>query len=57
MFSFSKFIGRLTTLILGVVLTVIGMQFYEDYSYSNELNSFLEDASIDALSVPGETTE
>ena len=46
MFSFSKFIGRLTTLILGVVLTVIGMQFYEDYSYSNELNSFLEDASI-----------
>ena len=46
MFSFSKFIGRLTTLILGVVLTVIGMQFYEGYSYSNELNSFLEDASI-----------
>tara|TARA_B100000945_G_C20370782_1_gene591979 strand:+ start:60 stop:1046 length:987 start_codon:yes stop_codon:yes gene_type:complete len=46
MFSFSKFIGRLTTLILGVVLAVIGMQFYEDYSYSNELNSFLEDASI-----------
>ena len=46
MFSFSKFIGRLTTLILGVVLTVIGMQFYEDYSYSNKLNSFLEDASI-----------
>tara|TARA_X000000368_G_scaffold356998_1_gene299204 strand:+ start:4077 stop:5063 length:987 start_codon:yes stop_codon:yes gene_type:complete len=46
MFSFSKFIGRLTTLILGVVLTVIGMQFYDDYSYSNKLNSFLEDASI-----------
>ena len=46
MFSFSKFIGRVTTLILGVVLTVIGMQFYDDYSYSNKLNSFLEDASI-----------
>ena len=46
MFRLNKFIRRFITLILGVILTLIGMRVYEDYSYSNKLNSFLEDASI-----------
>tara|TARA_B100001250_G_scaffold410188_1_gene436114 strand:+ start:3608 stop:4594 length:987 start_codon:yes stop_codon:yes gene_type:complete len=46
MFSLSKFVRRFVTLILGVILTLLGMRFYEDYTYSNQLNSFLEDASI-----------
>ncbi len=31
---------------LAIVLTLFGVRYYEDYSYSLNLNSFLEDASV-----------
>ena len=34
------------TVILSVLLGIFGIQFYENYTYSSSLNSFLEDAAV-----------
>ena len=44
--NFSKFFRRLTTVILSILLGIFGIQFYENYTYSSSLNSFLEDAAV-----------
>ena len=44
--NFNKFFIRFVTVILSVLLGIFGIQFYENYTYSSNLNSFLEDAAI-----------
>ena len=44
--NFNKFFRRFMTVILSVLLGIFGIQFYENYTYSSNLNSFLEDAAI-----------
>ena len=44
--SFNKFFRRLATVILSILLGIFGIQFYENYTYSSNLNSFLEDAAV-----------
>ena len=43
---FNKFVRRGFTVIISAVLAFFGMQFYENYVYSANLNSFLEDAAV-----------
>ena len=43
---FNKFIGRSFIVFLSIALSYFGIQFYEDFIYSSNLNSFLEDASV-----------
>ena len=43
---FNKFVIRVLTVFLSIVLAYFGIQFYENYTYSSNLNSFLEDASV-----------
>jgi len=56
MTNFSKFLRRIIPLALAIVLTLFGVRYYEDYSYSLNLNSFLEDASV-ASSLHKESSE
>jgi len=42
----NNFARRSITLILSVTVAFFGVQFYENYTYSANLNSFLEDAGI-----------
>ena len=42
----NNFVRRSITLILSVTVAFFGMQFYENYTYSANLNSFIEDAGI-----------
>ncbi len=56
MTNFSKFLRRTIPLALAIVLTLFGVRYYEDYSYSLNLNSFLEDASV-ASSLHKESSE
>jgi len=44
--NFNKSFRRFTTVILSVLLGIFGIQFYENYTYSSNLNSFLEDAAV-----------
>ena len=44
--SFNKHFRRLATVILSILLGIFGIQFYENYTYSSNLNSFLEDAAV-----------
>ena len=43
---FNKFVRRGFTVIISAALAFFGMQFYENYVYSANLNSFLEDAAV-----------
>ena len=43
--NFNKFFRRFMTVILSVLLGIFGIQFYQNYTYSSNLNSFLEDAA------------
>ena len=44
--NFSKFFRMVTIAFLGVLVGVFSIQFYENYVYSSNLNSFLEDAAV-----------
>ena len=44
--NINKFFIRIATVILSVLLGIFGIQFYENYIYSANLNSFLEDAAV-----------
>ncbi len=44
--NFSKFFRVIIVIILSVLLGIFGFQFYENYSYSSSLNSFLEGAAV-----------
>ena len=44
--KFSKFFRLIVTVILSVLLGIFGIQFYENYTYSSNLNTFLEDAAV-----------
>jgi hypothetical protein len=44
--NFRKLFGRIITVTLSVLLGIFGFQFYENYTYSSNLNSFLEDAAV-----------
>ena len=44
--NFNKFFRRFMTVTLSVLLGIFGIQFYENYIYSANLNSFLEDAAV-----------
>ena len=46
MSNFNRFIRVFTLVVLSSVLGIFGMNFYENYSYSKNLNLFLEDASL-----------
>ena len=46
MSNFNRFIRVFTLVALSSVLGIFGMNFYENYSYSKNLNLFLEDASV-----------
>ncbi len=43
---FNKFIRRGLTVTLTAALAFFGIEFYENYRYSTNLNSFLEDAAV-----------
>jgi len=43
---FNKFIRRSLTAVLSIGVVFSGVQFYENYTYSANLNSFLEDAAV-----------
>ena len=44
--NFSKFFRMVIIAFLGVLVGVFSIQFYENYVYSSNLNSFLEDAAV-----------
>jgi len=44
--NFRKIFGRVITVTLSILLGIFGIQFYENYTYSSNLNSFLEDAAV-----------
>jgi len=44
--NFNKFFRRFMTVILSVLLGIFSIQFYQNYTYSSNLNSFLEDAAV-----------
>ena len=44
--NFNKFFRRFMTVTLSVLLGIFGIQFYQNYTYSSNLNSFLEDAAV-----------
>ncbi len=44
--NFSKYFRVITAFILSVLLGIFSIQFYENYIYSSNLNSFLEDAAV-----------
>ncbi len=46
MSNFKKLLRVSITVILSSTLAIFGMRFYENYSYSQDLNLFLEDASV-----------
>ena len=44
--NFRKIFVRVITVTLSILLGIFGIQFYENYTYSSNLNSFLEDAAV-----------
>ena len=46
MSNFSKFFSRVITVTLSILIGVLGFRFYDNYTESSYLNSFLEDAAV-----------
>ena len=49
MSNFSKFFSRVITVTLSILIGVLGFRFYDNYTESLYLNSFLEDAAVVSL--------